>query len=155
MAMQLGEKAEIVCGPEYAYGKIGSPPKIPGDATLYFMIELIQVNDRRATRWMLSDAELIKVGLREKEDANLKFKAGKHKEAEGLYRDALAHLDQVKNDSKDLRNLKKTILLNLSVLTNSTGDFKTTVSNTTKALQQEEGIAKAYFLRAVAQKNLY
>ena len=46
---------------------------------------------------MMSDPELIKVALRYKEDGNLKFKDKKFKEAEGLYRDALAHLSSVKN----------------------------------------------------------
>ena len=41
MTMKLGEKAELVIKPEYAYGKIGTPPKIPGDATLIFTIEVI------------------------------------------------------------------------------------------------------------------
>ena len=41
MSMKLGEKAELVIKPEYGYGKIGAPPKIPGDATLIFEVELI------------------------------------------------------------------------------------------------------------------
>lgn len=41
MAMQLGEKAELIIKSEYAYGKIGAPPKIPGDATLIFMVEVL------------------------------------------------------------------------------------------------------------------
>jgi len=51
MAMKLGEKAEVVIKSKYGYGEMGSPPKIPGGATLIFTIELIQVNDRRPTRW--------------------------------------------------------------------------------------------------------
>lgn len=50
------------------------------------------------------------MAVRYKDDGNAKFKAGKLKEAEGLYRDALAHLDTVKNDNKELKELKKTIL---------------------------------------------
>jgi hypothetical protein len=46
---------------------------------------------------MMSDPELIKVALRMKEDGNLRFKAGKLKEAEGMYRDSFAHLETVKN----------------------------------------------------------
>jgi FKBP-type peptidyl-prolyl cis-trans isomerase len=39
--MKLGEKAELIIKPEYAYGKIGAPPLIPGDATLIFTVEVI------------------------------------------------------------------------------------------------------------------
>ena len=51
MAMKLGEKADLVVKSDYGYGDIGSPPKIPGKATLIFTVELIQIADRRPTRW--------------------------------------------------------------------------------------------------------
>jgi FK506-binding protein 4/5 len=146
--MKLGEKAELIIKPEYAYGKIGAPPKIPGDATLVFTVEVIQIHDRKPTRWMMSDPELIKVALRMKDDGNVRFKAQKFKEAEGFYRDALGHLETVKNDNKELRELKKTVLLNIAVVTNKTGDYKETLINATRALDIDDKTAKAYFLRA-------
>ena len=97
MSMKLGEKADIIIKPQYAYGKIGAPPKIPGDATLVFTVEVIQIHDRKPTRWMMSDPELIRVALRMKDDGNIRFKAGKLKEAEGLYRESLAHIETIKN----------------------------------------------------------
>ncbi|GMS79069.1 hypothetical protein PENTCL1PPCAC_1244, partial [Pristionchus entomophagus] len=38
--MQRGEKADFIIKAEYAYGAAGSPPKIPGGATLNFEVEL-------------------------------------------------------------------------------------------------------------------
>jgi len=38
--MKKGELALLICRSDYAYGKNGSPPKIPADATLYFEVEL-------------------------------------------------------------------------------------------------------------------
>jgi FK506-binding protein 4/5 len=37
-SMRKGEIALLTCKPEYAYGKAGSPPKIPADATLQFEV---------------------------------------------------------------------------------------------------------------------
>nr|QBH73885.1 fk506-binding protein [Encarsia formosa] len=40
-SMKKGEVAILTCKPDYAYGKNGSPPSIPPDATLKFEVELI------------------------------------------------------------------------------------------------------------------
>ena len=39
--MRKGEKCLLTCQPEYAYGEQGSPPKIPGNTTLQFEVELL------------------------------------------------------------------------------------------------------------------
>ena len=39
--MKKGEKAVLTCSPKYAYGANGSPPKIPGNSTLQFDVELL------------------------------------------------------------------------------------------------------------------
>jgi len=39
--MKKGEKARLTCKAAYAYGDHGSPPKIPGGATLIFDITLL------------------------------------------------------------------------------------------------------------------
>lgn len=39
--MRVGEKAEIVVGPAYGYGRRGMPPVIPGSATLTFDVEVV------------------------------------------------------------------------------------------------------------------
>ena len=40
-AMTVGSKAVITCASKYAYGDAGSPPTIPGGATLKFDVELV------------------------------------------------------------------------------------------------------------------
>lgn len=37
-SMKKGEKCVLTCAPEYAYGKVGSPPNIPPNATLVFEV---------------------------------------------------------------------------------------------------------------------
>ena len=41
--MKVGEKAQLVCPSSVAYGDNGSPPLIPGSATLLFEVELLGI----------------------------------------------------------------------------------------------------------------
>jgi FKBP-type peptidyl-prolyl cis-trans isomerase len=43
VGMKKGGKRTLVLPPHLAYGSIGSPPKIPPDATLRFEIELLEI----------------------------------------------------------------------------------------------------------------
>lgn len=40
-SMKKGEKCVLTCAPDYAYGKMGSPPNIPPESTLKFELELL------------------------------------------------------------------------------------------------------------------
>jgi FKBP-type peptidyl-prolyl cis-trans isomerase FkpA len=41
--MKVGGTAQLVCPPELAYGDRGSPPQMPGGATLVFDVELLDI----------------------------------------------------------------------------------------------------------------
>ena len=41
--MKVGGKSELVCPASIAYGEAGSPPTIPGGATLVFEVELLRI----------------------------------------------------------------------------------------------------------------
>ena len=41
LTMKLGEKSELIILPKYGYGKVGSPPQVPGDSILTICVELI------------------------------------------------------------------------------------------------------------------
>merc|ERR1712029_496986 len=42
--LSLGEKANLICSHDYAYGERGYPPIIPARATLKFEVELLKIN---------------------------------------------------------------------------------------------------------------
>ncbi|KAL3434305.1 FK506-binding protein 1A [Aspergillus tetrazonus] len=44
LQLSLGEKAKLICTPDYAYGPRGFPPVIPPNATLTFEVELLGIN---------------------------------------------------------------------------------------------------------------
>jgi len=54
--MRTGERAIVRCTAEYAYGKEGSQPKIPGNATLDFVVELKHIQQYKAV-WGTKDAD--------------------------------------------------------------------------------------------------
>jgi len=44
LGMKIGEKRKLTIPSELGYGKQGSAPKIPPDATLIFNVELVKIN---------------------------------------------------------------------------------------------------------------
>ena len=70
MAMNLGEKADLVIKSDYGYGDAGSPPKIPGGATLTFTVELLTIDGEVPAKDKLSDEKLLEVALIQKNDGN-------------------------------------------------------------------------------------
>ena len=43
--MKKGQKATLICPPDYAYGARGHPPVIPRNATLKFEVEVVDFGE--------------------------------------------------------------------------------------------------------------
>lgn len=57
--MTVGERAELVLSPDYAYGASGAGGSIPPNASLIFKVELIQIGKgKKAARYSKTDAQL-------------------------------------------------------------------------------------------------
>lgn len=153
--MKLGEKADLVIKHEYAYGKMGSPPTIPGEATLIFTVDLIAINDKRPTRWMMSDVELVKAALGLKDAGNGKFKEKKYKEAEGIYNDAIGHIETVKHQSDEAAKLMVVLYQNCATSVNYCGDYANAIRLCTKAIAVNDKSWKAWYQRGLANCKLH
>ncbi|KAJ3076996.1 Peptidyl-prolyl cis-trans isomerase FKBP4, partial [Quaeritorhiza haematococci] len=82
--MKEGEQAELICGPEYAYGSTGNPPSIPPDATLKFLIEVKKVRPlKESISTKITDAQ------KAKDEGNTLFKSGDFPAAIDMYTKAL------------------------------------------------------------------
>jgi len=65
--MKKGERAVLTCKPEYAYGKAGSPPKIPANATLQFEVDLIDWEEDETKENVTDDGGVTKKTSKEGE----------------------------------------------------------------------------------------
>jgi hypothetical protein len=57
-------------------------------------------------------------------------------------------LERIREDTKESNELKKTVLQNLSVVSNNLGKYKDTIHHCSKALEIDEKAVKALYLRA-------
>lgn len=87
-SMKIGEKALLEISPDYGYGKSGSPPKIPGNSTLHFDVELLGFKEKLKEKWEMTPAERIEMANRLKMEGTEFFKKQNYKEAVEKYDDA-------------------------------------------------------------------
>jgi tetratricopeptide (TPR) repeat protein len=143
-SMKIGEIAELVCSPDYAYGKFGSPPSIPGDATLTFEVELIDFEVEPTT-----PEEKIEASKKKKENGNSYFKQGDFRKAEDLYRQGLRYISEEKIINKDNKSavIDSRIVLNLNIAACQlkNGDYYGCSTTCQKVLNVDANVVKALF----------
>jgi peptidylprolyl isomerase len=90
-SMKVGEKATLEIRSDYGYGDSGSPPKIPGGATLNFEVELLGLKEKRKEKWEMSTQERLEVANKLKTEGTELFQQQKFKDAVALYEDAASY----------------------------------------------------------------
>jgi peptidylprolyl isomerase len=151
--MKVGERADLTIKGEYGYGAAGSPPSIPPNATLIFTVELMEVEGQEAPK--LSHEERIAKAKVAKEEGNAFFKEQNNLEALRKYEIGIEHLDEVYDDLTDEdKTLLKACLSNGAIVSNNLGFFEDTTRKTMRVIEMDPKNAKAYFLDAVAHKNI-
>lgn len=104
LTMKKGEKSEIVIYPKYGFGELGVPPRIPGDSSILYIVQIIQVfQEGTLSNFSLmsleeqekfSFDEIIKMCNVERISGNTYFKDERYKEASLRYRKAILVLEQ-------------------------------------------------------------
>ena len=101
-SMVVGERAELVLSPEYAYGESGAGASIPPNASLIFKVELIQVGKgKKAARYSKTDAQLFAEAQTAKERGNELFKAQNFSQARDYYTEAVDLIVKIEDKQQE------------------------------------------------------
>mmetsp|Transcript_29725 Transcript_29725/g.40015 ORF Transcript_29725/g.40015 Transcript_29725/m.40015 type:complete len:318 (+) Transcript_29725:52-1005(+) len=92
LTMKKGEKAILRCTSDYAYGDSGSPPTIPGGATLNFEVELFSWKEEVKPPSEMSSEERVAHAMKMKEEGTAAFKVGDLATAVNRWEDGVHYL---------------------------------------------------------------
>ncbi|KAK2172421.1 hypothetical protein NP493_962g00018 [Ridgeia piscesae] len=163
-SMKVGELSKFLVTPQYGYGKFGCPPRIPGNATLLFRIEMIKfvecggVNQfYRMTHAQKKDAgfSLIKkVALKHRQDAKEHFEGGRYVRAAKAYETAVKCLEEchLQNSEEEVEQQKMLLHLyiNSAICQLRLNHHVRVLSYCHQALDIQEQNVKAFFLKGKA-----
>lgn len=157
-SMKKGECAILTIKSDYGYGDGGSPPKIPGGATLIFDVELISFGPKPKEKYELTPEECMEEGKKFKEKGLASYKEKEFEEAIESWKESVDYLgfinDPSEEQEKEITVLKNSLFLNLAQCYLLVKDFSSAVDETTKALGLDENNVKALFRRGSANISL-
>jgi len=156
--MKKGEHAMLIAKSDYAYGDSGSPPKIPGGATLKFDVELVDFRTpglRDKEKWQLTDEEKMQVATELKAEGKECFTNKNFSEAAALYSEALEYTGDAEG-SDDSAKLVAALTLNKGIaLCKAQEDNAGAINACTQVLEAPEVTegyhGKALYWRAMAK----
>ena len=153
VTMHRGEVAMLACRADYAYGEGGSPPKIPGGATLLFEVELFSWKVDKAR---MSGGERLSEGEATKAKGTDRFKAGQHAAALELYKEAAEFVDPSQGfecpagSEEPAKALLLSSLLNGCTCAPKLEEHAQVVTLATDALALDPSSVKALYRRGMA-----
>ena len=106
--MKIGEKAMLTIRSDYGYGDNGSPPKIPGGATLNFEVELLGFKEKEKEKWEMTPEEKVNKAKKLKTEGTSFFMEKRFGEAAATYEEAAGFTfedeagEHVPDDDKEL-----------------------------------------------------
>ena len=152
LGMQVGEKAKFLIDSFYAYEEAGFEDYIKPNASIQLEVTLLDVETSTKTRWELDENERMSLALSMKNDGNDLFKSNSLAEARNTYREAFKIIEY--DSGEKFSELKISVLLNISLVSNKLKDYSEGVFAATQALDINEMHVKALFRRASSRQGL-
>mmetsp|Transcript_53309 Transcript_53309/g.133828 ORF Transcript_53309/g.133828 Transcript_53309/m.133828 type:complete len:290 (+) Transcript_53309:73-942(+) len=152
--MRVGERAILICQPDYAYGARGHPPTIPENATLRFDVELLEWEKEPETT-----QEKIEAANKRKEQGNALVSEKKFAEALAKYNAGLEFLkaqwSMSDEEKKEANAVCAPLHLNSALCQIQLGEYRSAILSCEKALDIDEGNPKAWYRRGSAKLRLH
>jgi len=149
--MKRGEKAILKCRCDYAYGDGGSPPKIPGGATLLFDVELLDFYPKKKEPWEMSTEEKLEAAISGKAVGTDAFKSKEFRKALREYEQAATLVEEVESD--EAKALRIACLSNATQCYMNLKEWAEAVSTATKVVGEDGSNVKALFRRGTAHMS--
>lgn len=142
--MKVGERSVFTIESDYGYGDAGSPPKIPGGATLIFDIELLSIKVSFKNK-----EDALAAANQHCDDATVSFRAKDFKKAIEIYHKAL---DCCKDFyGKEIDSMKIRLNRNLAVAHSRLQQWHEVLIHANDVLTKEENDAKSLIRVVEAQ----
>ena len=154
-SMKRGEKCILRCRSDYGYGKRGSPPKIPADATLNFEVELFNWKEKVKAPSEMTAEERRDYATKMKDSGTEAFKEGDFATAVNRYADGVEYITEEEELSEGDQQLAIALLNNCAMARLKAGEAESAKFDCTKALQYDAKNLKATFRRAQAEFALH
>jgi len=157
--MKVGEKAILTIRSDYGYGDGGSPPKIPGGATLNFEVELLGFKEKEKSKWEMSPEEKIEKAQKLKAEGTSLFMEKRFGEAAKMYEEGAEYAfddeegEHVPDDDKELY---VSCWSNAAMCYIKTSSWVDAIRSSNKVLSVdgEHKNIKALYRRGVAKMNM-
>lgn len=155
-SMCPGEHAILTLSSKYAYGDNGSPPKIPGGATLIFDVELVKFGPKPKEKFEMSAEERLAGGLACKNKGTALYKEKQFEDAIAEWSEAMDFVEYIdeptEEQEKQALDIKLSLHLNTAQAHLLLKDYKETIVECSKALDMSKDNVKALFRRGTAHR---
>jgi FK506-binding protein 6 len=165
LTMRRGERCELIVRPKYAYLEMGCPPRVPPNATVLYIVEVIKIFEEGTLahfetlsfeeRDKVSFQQILKLCDSERISGNSFYVQKKFKESAFRFRRAIRCLEQLTYKSVEDEKASKALLLKLYVnIANTYNKIQKPLSamtNCKEALKIDSNNVKALYQYGLAK----